>query len=171
MRPFIEGKYIISGSALCGGRAYAVMERFFRGYAAACGLGDKSQYEVLNRLAAKGIQSGKYLPVKTQFCGLRSEPDVRGQISGISEDNFTPEAVIAGTLVGMAEELYGMYKLMPHESITSVVASGNASKLNPALPAAIEKVFGMKVTVTERRESAAVGASFFAEKACKNMGG
>ncbi len=168
IRPFIEGKYIISGSALCGGRAYAVMEKFFRRYAVSCGLGDRSQYDVMNRLAAEGMKSGKYLPVRTSFCGLRSDPGMRGQISDISEDNFTPEAVIAGTLVGMAEELYGMYKAMPHKEITSLVASGNASRLNPALPAALEKVFGMKVTVTDRRESAAVGAALFSEKAVKN---
>ena len=168
IRPFIEGKYIISGSALCGGRAYAVMERFFRKYAVSCGLDDIPQYEVMNRLAAEGIKSGKYLPVRTSFCGLRSDPGMRGQISDISEDNFTPEAVIAGTLFGMAEELYGMYRSMPHENITSLVASGNAVRLNPALPAALEKVFGMKVTVTERKESAAVGASYFAQKAVRN---
>ena len=170
VRPFIEGKYMISGSALCGGRAYAVMEKFFRGYAASCGAGERPQYEVMNRLAADGIKSGDYLPVKTSFCGLRSDPGARGVISGISEDNFTPQALLAGTLVGMAEELYGMYRIMPHGNITSLIASGNAVKLNPALPAALEAVFQMKVTVTDRRESAAAGAALFAAKACKKQG-
>ena len=169
-RPFIEGKYIISGSALCGGRAYAVMERFFRRYAASCGSADKPQYEIMNRLAADGIKSGGYLPVKTSFCGLRSDPGARGVISGISEENFTPEALLAGTLYGMAEELYGMYRLMPHGNITSLIASGNAVRLNPALSAALEDVFKMKVTVTDRAESAAAGAALFAAKACKKQG-
>ena len=168
VRPFIEGKYIISGSALCGGRAYAVMERFFNRYAVSCGLADKPQYDILNRLAADGIKSGAYLPVRTSFCGLRSDPDARGQINNISEDNFTPEALLAGTLIGMAKELYNMYLSMPHENITSLITSGNASRLNPALPAALEKVFKMKVSVTDRRESAAVGAALLAEKALKN---
>lgn len=167
IRPFTDGRYIISGSALCGGRAYAITEKFFRRYAIACGLTDKPQYDVMNRLAAEGIKSGKLLGVRTSFCGLRSDPDARGTISGISEDNYTPEALIAGTLVGMAEELYGMFLTLPHENVTSLIASGNAARLNPALPAALERVFGMKVTVTDQRESAAVGAALFAGEAAK----
>ena len=162
IRPFTDGRYIISGSALCGGRAYAITENFFRKYAIACGMTEKSQYEVMNRLAAEGIENADLPRVRTSFCGTRSDPGVRGIISGISEDNYTPGSLIAGTLIGMAEELYGMFLTLPHEKITTLIASGNAVRLNPALKRALEKVFGMKVTVTEQRESAAAGAALFA---------
>ena len=29
-RPFVKGKYLLAGTSLCGGRAYAVLEHFFR---------------------------------------------------------------------------------------------------------------------------------------------
>lgn len=162
VRPFLKGEYLVSGSALCGGRAYAILERFFRRYAVACGLDDKRQYETLNRLAADGLKNGTVLPVRTTFCGSRSDPSRRGDIGGLSEDNFTPEALVAGTVMGMAEELYGMYTRMPREEITTLVVSGNAARLNPALPAALEQVFGMTVSIPDHREEAAVGVALFA---------
>ena len=162
VRPFLERTYLVSGSALCGGRAYAIVERFFRRYAIACGLPDKRQYETMNRLAAEGLQNGTVLPVRTTFCGTRSSPDLRGEIAELSEDNFTPEGLLAGTVVGMAEELYGLFCRMPRQGITRLMASGNAAGLNPALPVALEKVFGMRVSVPEHREEAAVGAARFA---------
>ena len=162
VRPFLKGEYLVSGSALCGGRAYAIAERFFRLYAAACGLPDQRQYETMNRLAVEGLKNGQALPILTTFCGTRSRPWERGQISEISEDNFTPEAIIAGFLLGMAEELYSMYARMPHGEISTLVVSGNAARLNPALPMALEQVFGMAVSIPDHREEAAVGAALFA---------
>ena len=165
VRPFLKGEYLVSGSALCGGRAYAVAEKFFRRYAAACGLPDQRQYETMNRLAAEGLKNSQALSVRTTFCGTRSRPWERGQITEISEDSFTPEGMIAGFLLGMAEELYGMYARMPREEISTLVVSGNAARLNPALPMALEQVFGMTVSVPDHREEAAVGAALFAHLA------
>ena len=167
VRPFLAGEYLVSGSALCGGRAYAVVEHFFRRYAVACGLDDKHQYEILNRLAADGLKNGQLLPVRTTFCGTRSDPSLKGLIQGLTEENFTPEALVAGTVVGMAEELFGMFARMPHDGITTLVVSGNAARLNPALPAALERVFGMTVSIPEYREEAAVGVALFAHIAWK----
>ena len=168
VRPFLEGSFMVSGSALCGGRAYAVVERFFSRYAAACGLPDKRQYETMNRLAADGLKNGTILPVRTTFCGTRSDPTLRGSVTGLTEDNFTPEGFIAGTVMGMAEELYGMFGRMPRERVSTLVVSGNAARLNPALPVALERVFGMAVSIPDHREEAAVGAALFAHIAMTN---
>ena len=39
-RPFLPGLYLMAGSSLCGGRAYAILEQFFRSYAADAGAPD-----------------------------------------------------------------------------------------------------------------------------------
>lgn len=157
-RPFLDRTCLVSGSALCGGRAYALLERFFRSFIGS----DEQQYEILNRLALQGLESASLPEIRTTFCGTRRYPNLRGQILELGEDNFTPEAFAAGTLLGMAQELLDMYSRMPHENIRELVASGNAIRKNPALKLALERVFGMNVRIPKHREEAAFGAAMFA---------
>jgi len=166
VRPYVDGEFLLCGSGLCGGRAYAIIERFFRAYAVACGLPDTEQYEVLNRLAEKGVESKNVLRVRTTFSGTRSDPDMRGEISGISEDNFTPEALAAGCLYGMAGELHEIYgKIGGTRQIDRLVASGNAIRKNRILKKVLSEVFGMPVLVSKYGEEAARGAAIFAAAA------
>lgn len=165
VRPFLEGTYLLSGSALCGGRAYALLERFFRAFAVAAGQEDREQYTVLNRLAAEemdAVGTDSRLKVRTTFCGTRDHPEETGAVLGIREELFTPGALAAGVLRGMAEELYAMYETMPHGHITQLVASGNAIRRNPVLRCALSEVFGMQVLVPAEQEEAAFGAAMIA---------
>ncbi|HHY82937.1 MAG TPA: hypothetical protein GX505_09715 [Clostridiales bacterium] len=164
-RPFIDGRYLLCGSVLCGGRAYAIIERFFRAYAVACGLPDSEQYEVLNRLAEKGVESGNVLKVRTTFSGTRNDSSVRGEITGIGEDNFTPEALAAGCLYGMAGELYEIFRKIGSLHIEKLVASGNAVRENRALRRALSEVFKIPVFIPQYGEEAARGAAIFAAAA------
>ena len=165
VRPYLCGESLISGSALCGGRAYALLESFFRAYSVACGLPDTEQYEVMNRLASQAIEEDTRLSVQTTFCGIRSDHTIRGAITGIGEDSLTPGALIAGTLYGMAEELYNMFRQMPTERIQRVVVSGNAVRKNPALRQVLTRVFGMEIAIPVHREEAAYGSALFAYQA------
>ncbi|MCQ2385686.1 MAG: hypothetical protein MJ078_03315, partial [Clostridia bacterium] len=166
VRPYLGGCVLLTGSALCGGRAYGLWERFFSEYAAACGLPDGGQYEVMNKLAQKGMEDAENgtpaLTVCTAFCGTRSHPEKRGSVGNIGESNLTPGAVLAGTVMGMAEELFDLYRKMPGEQITGLSASGNAVRRNPALRLALRKVFGKEPTVSKDKEEAARGAALFA---------
>lgn len=161
-RPFLEDCRLISGSGLCGGRAYAMLEKFFRGYASALGLPEEERYDVLNRLAARGLAEGRILPVRTTFCGTRDDPELRGQITGIGEDDLTPEGLAAGMLTGMAEELYGMYRSVGGTMAQVLTASGNAVRKNPVLQQILGNVFGMPVQIPDHTEEAAYGAAVFA---------
>ena len=59
----------------------------------------------MERLATEdSLCGGDSLSVNTQFLGTRQEPDRRGQIVGISVDNFLPELLVVGFLRGMVEE-------------------------------------------------------------------
>ena len=157
LRPLMKGQKLLSGSALCGGRAYAIMERFFRLYAG----GD--QYDRMNELALQGLKAP--LTVRTTFCGTRQNPERLGSIESISEDNWTPEALIAGTLMGMAQELHSLFERMPHAQVRRLAASGNAVRKNPALQRALEEVFGCEVLIPVHQEEAAFGAALFAAAA------
>ena len=168
-RPFPDHRTLVSGAALCGGRAYAMLERFFGMYRTALGIDDGKRYDVLNALAAQGYEEartdGARLSVLTTFCGTRDNPSALGAVSGIGESLLTPQALAAGVLFGMAEELFGMYEAMPHGHITALAASGNAVRKNPTLQAILSDVFGLPVLISDAEEEAAFGAAMTAARA------
>ena len=171
IRPYLDGAYLLCGSALCGGRAYALVERFFRRFLEAWGEDTDSCYAVLNKLAQKGLTQADGPRVETTFCGTRWDPEKRGGIYDLSEENFTPEALAAGTLMGMARELQQLLERMPGMPVKSLAASGNAVRKNPALLQAVNRTFGVETGVPACAEEAAFGAACFgkvaAEAACQ----
>lgn len=160
VRPFIEGKYLICGSALCGGYAYSMVERFFRSYVASAGTGDGPQYDTVNRLAAEAYARGEAMDVDVSFLGRRSDPTRRGAITGIGRENFTPGGLILGVLRGMCNELYELYASFG-ETRGKIVASGGAVRKNELLRTLLSERFGMEVSVYAAEEEAATGAALF----------
>ena len=160
-RPFMNGELLICGSALCGGSAYAMIEEFFRSYTAFAGLGDLSQYGVINALAERAYASGENtLSVDTSFCGMRTDPMRRGSIENIERNNFTPSALVLGVINGMCYELYKLY-LEAKLKKSHIVASGGAIRKNNILRRVLEDKFGMAVSVNSVKEEAATGAALF----------
>lgn len=164
-RPFLPGKYLLVGASLCGGRAYAMLERFFRLYCEGAGMKETDHYAVMERLMDQRMEEmaqERKLSVTTTFSGTREEPLKRGMIGDIDVDNFTPGNLIRGFLDGMAEELHGMYEEMvcgtelPAEML---ILSGNGFRKNRHLSRIAEKKFGMKAVLAECCEEAACGAA------------
>ncbi|MBQ8350934.1 MAG: MerR family transcriptional regulator [Clostridia bacterium] len=162
LRPYRDGKYLLCGAALCGGSAYALLERFFRSYASLLDADAGSQYEVMNSLAENALEEGNALPVQTLFSGTREEPEARGSITGIGETNFTPAALTLGVLQGMVNELYAFYQAIQGERRSVLVASGNAVQRNPVLRKLLSSTFSMSLQVPVMLEEAALGAAMFA---------
>ena len=161
LRPFIEGKYLICGSALCGGFAYSMVEKFFRSYAVSAGMSDESQYEIINKLAYDAYENGeKGLDVDVSFLGKRNEPDKKGSIINIDRQNFTPSSLVLGVLRGMCNELYDLYECFG-EKKTRMVASGGAVKKNIVLQKLMSERFGMTVSINSIDEEAATGTALF----------
>lgn len=155
-RPYVGGRHLLVGSALCGGRAYAVLERFFRLYSG------QNQYDRLNALAQQALdESITPLCVRTTFCGTREDPMLLGCIEQISESNLTPQALVLGVLQGMANELHDMLLLTDVQPKT-LIASGNAVQRNPAFQQVLSRTFGLPVNVSTLHEEAAVGAARYA---------
>ena len=161
-RPLTRDSWLLVGAALCGGGAFAALERFFREYAAAAGAPDVPQFEVMKRLLDQQSDQTEALTVKTTFLGTRENPGAAGAISNISIANFRPAALIWGTLNGMAEELYDLYRVLEEQAGISrrrLAASGNGIRRNKALQHILSGRFGMPLTVAQNEEEAAFGAA------------
>lgn len=159
IRPYFDGQFLAVGAALCGGRAYAVLKDFYKSLLSLMGpVTDDQVYALMEQLLARPCEA---LTVDTRLEGTRTDSSLRGSITGISTDNFTPEALTRGFLEGMVEELYGMYRAMGLER-RSLVGSGNGLRKNPALQKAAEGRFGMPLRIPAHREEAAFGAALYA---------
>ncbi len=160
-RPLWRSYFILAGSSLCGGRAYAMLRDFFQSYAEAMGITDVDHYSVMNSLLEKDITLDS-LKVSTLFAGTRENPHIRGTIENISTENFTPAALIAGVLDGMTDELYQYYLLMKNgigKSFGILKASGNGIRKNIVLQKKVSERFGIPLSLTAYGEEAARGAA------------
>ena len=163
-RPYSEGKYLVVGSALCGGRAYSILKNFYsRVFGYITSIDDEKVYGIMDKMLQAETSSS--LNVDTRFAGTRSNSSLSGCISGINTENLTPENLTKGVLVGMTEELYEMYVKMGI-SRREIVGSGNGIRKNRHLINIIEKTFGKKLTIPRHLEEAAFGAALFALISC-----
>ncbi|MBR3999257.1 MAG: hypothetical protein IKI93_13060, partial [Clostridia bacterium] len=172
IRPFLKGSYLLVGSSLCGGRAYAALERFFRSYAVELGMPEESQYDTMNRLAEQvyHMTSEEKLEVATTFYGTRRNPNLRGSIRNLAIDNLTPAHMIAGFLEGTVSELYQLYtemKTVLPERPSILIGSGNGLRKNRVWRDMASELFGMELHLTVHQEEASCGAAIFGLKAVK----
>lgn len=165
-RPLVAGRWLLAGSSLCGGRAYAMLERFLRETAAlVTGQKVDSAYPVMDKLMASFTAPADPLTVDTRFSGTRREPTLRGAITGIGIDNLTTGHLCDGFMNGMVEELASMYREMRPflgQEPTQLIASGNGLRFNKPLRDRFSAQFGLPLSVPAHREEAAFGAMLFA---------
>jgi sedoheptulokinase len=163
-RPLVDGGYILAGSSLCGGRAYAMLERLFREIASSVtGTEVKSAYPMMDAIT-ENFDGGDLL-VNTQFSGTRENPEIRGSITNIDTENLTAAALCDGFMYGMANELYEMYFAMKPYTDSKpkfAVGSGNGIRNNKALRKRFERIFKIPLVIPKTREEASFGASLFA---------
>lgn len=177
-RPFMGGKYLLAGSSLCGGKAYALLETFFSSIVKAA-TGEKiSLYKVMEQLAKAGrernltTREDRRLKIKTTFDGTRTDPESSGSIEQLNTENFTPEAFTYGILKGMCTELYEMYQAIEAGTgiqVKKLIGSGNGVRKNPVFCEMIGEMFQSNVNLSEYEEEAAAGAAlsslFYVESA------
>lgn len=163
-RPFPGGGYLLVGASLCGGRAYALLEKFFRETASMLGIECARAYDAMDALAAKEEPLADPVTVTPLFSGTRKDPSLRGTIAGLSTENFTPRHLITGMMEGMARELYDMYTayLASGGAPSTLYGSGNGLRVNPYLQKCFEKLFDLPLCLSSAKEEAATGAALFA---------
>lgn len=169
-RPLVDGHYLLAGSSLCGGRAYAILERFLRETAQCiCGTPVTEAYSAMNQAMEEYAEPAEPLIVDTAFSGTRSDPTKRGSIIGISIDNLTMANLCHGVMNGMAEELHTLYAQMKpfiHTMPDRIIGSGNGIRKNKYLQQQFAKKFAMPMEIPFHTEEAAFGAALFAMVAC-----
>lgn len=162
LRPYTKNLYLMAGSGLCGGRAYAMLEQFFR---EASRDGGETLYGRMEAQAREFMEAyGKEAAwkIRTTFSGTRSNPGELGEISGISVENFHPGAMTLGMLMGILEELYEMYGEMCTIAGTKairLVGSGNGIRQNSLMRELAQNLFGMPMKIPACKEEAAYGAA------------
>jgi len=160
------------GASLCGGAAYAWLNRTVRAWLAEFGRepGEDEVYARLNALAA-ACSDTHGLRVRTTFLGTRGDPaEIEGgaieggAIEGITLDTMSLGAVARATLAGIIDEVYGLYAAHggPQAGAQHVVAAGGAVEHNPLLVDLIEQRFGLPVRPAPVPEAAAVGVALLA---------
>ncbi len=160
IRPLDRGVRLLVGSSLCGGRAFALLEEFFRKTAeTVTGQSVGSAYPAMDAILAGENEPENPLSFSTLFCGTRDDPWKRACITGIGLDNFTPEHFLYAVLDGMVDELYSMYTAAGAGSVKRLAGSGNALRKNMALQRRFEQRFGAELKIPAHKEEAAHGAA------------
>lgn len=88
-RPYPLGGYLLVGAALCGGKAWALTERFFSDAVFLLTGQRISAYEGLERMVAATADDSMVPIISTTFDGTRQNPEKRACIENLSADNFT----------------------------------------------------------------------------------
>lgn len=160
-RPYFDGKYLIVGAALCGGRAYSTLKNFYFEIIKLFkeDISDDDIYSAMDKaLTDKPVTS---LNVDTRFDGSRANPEIRGSITNLSENNFTFSDMTSGVLNGIVEELHNMFNIMS-VCKSGLVGSGNGIRKNKHLIRIAERVFNSDMIIPIHTEEAAFGAAMFA---------
>lgn len=155
-RPFDGKRFLAAGCSLCGGRAYAMFERFCREIVCAAGLHIDSFYPMLDKMLEN--KESSELSADCRFCGTRNDPAIRGSYFNVSENNFSPSDFAFATLDGMAQELFDMYS----GKAGGLVCSGNGIRKNAALRRIVSEKFGCEIKIPLYEEEAAYGAALSA---------
>lgn len=161
IRPYNNNDYLRVGSALCGGRAFALMEKFIR---ETINLADKkidNAYQYIDAYLNSSSMPESPLEFRTTFCGTRERPNERASITNIGLDNFTPGHMIYGILQGITDELLTMYKECGEENHRLIVGSGNGLRKNFALQKIISESLDMELKIPAHKEEAAYGAVLY----------
>ena len=166
-RPFDGRNYLAAGCALCGGRAFAMLERLFREIASLAGDNTDSLYPQIDRLLETKTETT--LSADCRFCGTRSDPNIRGSIGNISENNLTAADLAFAVLNGMSKELYDMY-LSGGKTAKKLVCSGNGIRKNAALRRIVSEMFCCEIKIPLYAEEASYGAALAAAVAGGKFG-
>ena len=167
IRPLYSGHNILVGCSLCGGRAFAVLADFFNACVQMAGCEKPDNiYKFMDAALEAAGESADPLVVSTKLCGTRSDPEVRGCVTNLGIDNFTPAALMNGFLGGMVSEIIEMIEPTGCK-VTSLVGSGNGLRKNRPLRKRFSEALGATMQIPLNREEAAFGAVLTALVACK----
>jgi sugar (pentulose or hexulose) kinase len=166
-RPFPGGGYLLACAGLCGGRSYALLERFYRQVSEqVCGTAPgETLYAAMNRLAESAPRGAGGLVCEPFFTGTRHQPELRASWTGVSAENFTPANMTRALLEGMARAFRTGYEAISRlggGGKKQLVGAGNGLRENVVLARCVADEFGLPLRLPRHREEAAYGAALMA---------
>ncbi len=171
-RPFPGGRSLSVGASLCGGAAFAYLGEHYARVVRALTGDDVDVDHVLSRLVelAADVPAGADgLRLEPFLLGRRSDPSLRGVLSGMSMENSAPGHWARAFIEGLVGELAGYYGQMLAAGLgerSRLVGSGNGMRRNTVMRQTAERAFGMPLSVPAWREEAACGAALCAMVGC-----
>lgn len=169
VRPYLGAQRLAAGCSLCGGDAYAALKRFFESTAEMLGVSAQDPYPKMNAAAevlyAQPARTAG-LTVDTRLRGTRTDAAVRGGVSGLGADTFTPAHLTLGVLGGICEELHRFAHQIPgFGQAKRLVGSGNGLRKNRLLQRIFSDAFAMPMLIPLYEEEAAYGVALLSQVA------
>lgn len=161
-RPFPGGGFLLVGASLCGGRAYALLETFFRETARTMtGAAPEQCYDAINRMLSNAAQPRDLPELVPLFQGTRTDPQRCAEIRGLTVHNFTPLHLVWAMLYGMTDELYNYCQIyLSHGGMKKpLYGSGNGLQKNKWLQVCVKDRFEQPLILSKYKEEAARGAA------------
>jgi sugar (pentulose or hexulose) kinase len=165
-RPFFEGRYLIVGAGLFGGRSYSYLRDFFREVGAAFfgASPDQEIYDAMTALAREVPAGAEGVRCSPLFTGTRRGQAERASFTGLTPENFTPGHLARALLEGMAEGFHAfheeMYPLIGDRE--RLVGAGNGIRRNRLFQEILAARFGQALEIGAQPEAAATGAALLA---------
>ncbi len=167
-RPLVDGKNLLVGSALCGGKAYAILEKFLREIVNIF-TSEKidSLYSKMDKIMKTYQNGNNTLKVDTTFSGTRKNPEKRGVIRNIDIENFNVynlcDAFMGGIVSELIDYFFQIKSILNNDSF-EIIGSGNGIRFNSRLVEKFEEKFNGKMKIPQYKEEAAFGAALYGLK-------
>lgn len=165
VRPFFDGRALLTAASLNGGAAWLWFARAVRRWCAAATGRAPDEMTLFLRLNRLGLRARKEAAVVPQWYGERTDGQTaRGAILDLGAEPPDLGALARGVARGLARNLR---LRLPPEALQGrrrVVGSGNALRRNPLLRAMIREEFGLPLAMTRTVEETATGAALVARR-------
>lgn len=123
------------------------------------------EFDGMNRLAAAVPPGSDGLRCSPLFTGTRADPTLRGALTGLSAENFTPGHVARALLKAMAAIFHEGYLEIAGAlggRRSQLVGAGNGLRQNDLLAEIVADAFGLPIVLPRHQEEAALGAAWAA---------
>lgn len=172
-RPYIDGKYLMTGCALSGGYSYSLLKKFFEQVFEMFGAKlPENAYEFMNAAAEQAKPLPDHIICEPYFCGTRENPSQKASFAKIDSKNFAPQQLTLSVLNGICEELLQYYRsfcTLLNRRPKKLVGSGNGIRKNVLLAKIFSERFEMPLYIPRYEEEAAFGSAYSAYIALKNI--
>ena len=109
-------------------------------------------YDIIDHAALEEFDAPDLPEIIPSFLGERSAPDLRGSISGLTLENYTPGKIAAALARGIISNLRSTLPESLQKNRKKLLVSGNAVRRTLVLQKACTAIFGLTPEIPESRD-------------------